>query len=124
GWVGHCRMPPDRRSQESEVDAVQQLLRPEEPPFLRVPAHRASMCLRVEDGSDERWVLLAEDDGALRFLLASVLRKDGHRVLEVPDGEQLVVARAALRPGRTARTQGLSDRLTPRPSGVAQAAGT
>jgi DNA-binding response OmpR family regulator len=55
----------------------------------------------VGNGSDERWVLLAEDDGALRFLLASVLRKDGHRVLEVPDGEQLVVAHAALPPGRS-----------------------
>ena len=33
------------------------------------------MCFQVENGSDERWVLLAEDDGALRFLLASVLER-------------------------------------------------
>ena len=73
---------------------------------------------RVEDGSDERWVLLAEDDGALRFLLASVLRKDGHRVLEVPDGEQLVVAHAALPPGRNGRTVVLSDLSMPVRSGL------
>jgi CheY-like chemotaxis protein len=72
----------------------------------------------VENGSDERWVLLAEDDGALRFLLASVLRKDGHRVLEVPDGEQLVVAHAALPPGRSGRTVVLSDLSMPVRSGL------
>jgi DNA-binding NtrC family response regulator len=54
-------------------------------------------------------VLLAEDDGALRFLLASVLRKDGHRVLEVPDGEQLVVRARGASPG-TERTHGGAER--------------
>ena len=72
----------------------------------------------VEAENDERWVLLAEDDGALRFLLASVLRKDGHRVLEVPDGEQLVVAHAALPPGRSGRTVVLSDLSMPVRSGL------
>ncbi len=72
----------------------------------------------VADGNDERWVLLAEDDGALRFLLATVLRKDGHRVLEVPDGEQLVVAHAALPPGRNGRTVVLSDLSMPVRSGL------
>ena len=76
------------------------------------------MGCRVADGSDERWVLLAEDDGALRFLLASVLRKDGHRVLEVPDGEQLVVAHAALPPGRNGRTVVVSDLSMPVRSGL------
>jgi CheY-like chemotaxis protein len=66
----------------------------------------------------EGWVLLAEDDGALRFLLASVLRKDGHRVLEVPDGEQLVRAHAALPPGLRGRTVVLSDLSMPVRSGL------
>lgn len=70
------------------------------------------------DTGHDRWVLLAEDDGALRFLLASVLRKDGHRVLEVPDGEQLVVAHAALPPGRGGRTVVLSDLSMPVRSGL------
>lgn len=72
----------------------------------------------MQDGTDERWVLLAEDDGALRFLLASVLRRDGHRVLEVPDGEQLVVAHAALPPARAGRTVVLSDLSMPVRSGL------
>jgi len=63
-------------------------------------------------------VLLAEDDGALRFLLGSVLRKDGHRVLEVPDGEQLVLAHAALPPGREGRTVVLSDLSMPVRNGL------
>ena len=63
-------------------------------------------------------MLLAEDDGALRFLLGSVLRKDGHRVLEVPDGEQLVLAHAALPPGREGRTVVLSDLSMPVRNGL------
>lgn len=35
-------------------------------------------------------VLLAEDDSEIRDLLASVLRKDGHPVLEARDGAQLL----------------------------------
>lgn len=63
-------------------------------------------------------MLLAEDDGALRFLLGSVLRRDGHRVLEVPDGEQLVLAHAALPPGREGRTVVLSDLSMPVRNGL------
>jgi DNA-binding NtrC family response regulator len=64
------------------------------------------------------WVLLAEDDAALRFLLGSVLRRDGHRVLEVPDGEQLVLAHAALPPRREGRTVVLSDLSMPVRNGL------
>lgn len=35
-------------------------------------------------------LLLAEDDGPFRFLLASTLRKDGHDVLAVSNGVDLV----------------------------------
>jgi CheY-like chemotaxis protein len=72
----------------------------------------------VEPGPVEGWVLIAEDDAALRFLLASVLRKDGHRVLEAPDGEALVLAHAALPPGRPGRTIILSDLSMPVRSGL------
>ena len=40
------------------------------------------------------WVLLAEDDHALRTLLSSLLRKDGHRVIATADGDELVLAHA------------------------------
>jgi CheY-like chemotaxis protein len=72
----------------------------------------------VEAAPVQGWVLLAEDDGALRFLLGSVLRRDGHRVLEVPDGEQLVLAHAALPPGREGRTVILSDLSMPVRNGL------
>lgn len=72
----------------------------------------------MEQGPVEGWVLIAEDDAALRFLLASVLRKDGHRVLEAPDGEALVLAHAALPPGRPGRTIVLSDLSMPVRSGL------
>src|SRR4051812_37819028 len=35
-------------------------------------------------------VLLAEDDDAMRELLATVLRDDGHEVVEAPDGRFLL----------------------------------
>lgn len=35
-------------------------------------------------------VLLAEDDGELRSLLAQALRRDGHRVIEASDGSELL----------------------------------
>jgi DNA-binding response OmpR family regulator len=72
----------------------------------------------VEPRPLEGWVLIAEDDAALRFLLASVLRKDGHRVLEAPDGQALVLAHAALPPGRPGRTIVLSDLSMPVRSGL------
>jgi len=75
-------------------------------------------CGVVDAAPLQGWVLLAEDDGALRFLLGSVLRKDGHRVLEVPDGEQLVLAHAALPPGREGRTVVLSDLSMPVRNGL------
>lgn len=40
-------------------------------------------------------VLLAEDDDDLRQLLATVLRAEGYRVIEVRDGEQLLTAVAS-----------------------------
>jgi DNA-binding NtrC family response regulator len=35
-------------------------------------------------------VVLAEDDDELRTMLASLLRRDGHRVIEVSDGRRLL----------------------------------
>jgi DNA-binding response OmpR family regulator len=48
-------------------------------------------------------VLLAEDDDDLRMLLAEELRKDGHEVIEVSNGNQLgeLVAAHALAPRDT-----------------------
>jgi two-component system, response regulator, stage 0 sporulation protein F len=37
-------------------------------------------------------ILLAEDDEDMRSVLASVLRRDGHRVLEISDGRDLMSA--------------------------------
>jgi DNA-binding response OmpR family regulator len=36
-------------------------------------------------------VVVAEDDGEMRRLVAEALRKDGHEVIEVPDGARLLV---------------------------------
>jgi len=47
-------------------------------------------------------VLLAEDDDALRLLLASVLRADGHVVVEVGDGDALLSHLRAVRLGALA----------------------
>ena len=40
-------------------------------------------------GSGRLTILLAEDDRDLRSLLSAVLRRDGHRVLELSDGADL-----------------------------------
>lgn len=40
---------------------------------------------------ERRTVLLAEDDGAMRALLAQALRRDGFDVVEVADGAALVL---------------------------------
>jgi DNA-binding NtrC family response regulator len=37
-------------------------------------------------------ILLAEDDDDMRWVLASLLRRDGHRVLEISDGRDLMSA--------------------------------
>jgi DNA-binding response OmpR family regulator len=65
------------------------------------------------------WVLLAEDDQALRNLLSSLLRKDGHHVIATEDGDALVLAHAGLPPGRTGRTVVVSDLAMPNRGGLA-----
>jgi CheY-like chemotaxis protein len=66
-------------------------------------------------------VLLAEDDRAMRALLASVLKRDGFEVLEARDGQELLeeLGRALLRPV-TERAMDLviSDVRMPRRSGL------
>jgi two-component system OmpR family response regulator len=64
-------------------------------------------------------VLLAEDDLALRTLLSSLLRRDGHRVIATSDGDELVLAHAGLRDGRTGRTVVVSDLAMPNRGGLA-----
>ena len=64
------------------------------------------------------WVLLAEDDHALRTLLSSLLRKDGHRVIATADGDELVLAHAGLPPGRAGRTVVVSDLAMPNKGGL------
>jgi len=65
------------------------------------------------------WVLLAEDDQALRTLLSSLLRKDGHRVIATADGDELVLAHAGLPRGRAGRTVVVSDLAMPNRGGLA-----
>jgi DNA-binding response OmpR family regulator len=65
------------------------------------------------------WVLVAEDDQALRVLLSSLLRKDGHRVIDTGDGDELVLAHAGLPPNRTGRTVLVSDLAMPNRGGLA-----
>jgi DNA-binding response OmpR family regulator len=64
-------------------------------------------------------VLLAEDDLALRTLLSSLLRKDGHRVIATSNGDELVLAHAGLPEGRTGRTVVVSDLAMPNRGGLA-----
>jgi two-component system OmpR family response regulator len=68
---------------------------------------------------DSSFVLLAEDDLALRTLLSSLLRKDGHRVIAAADGDELVLAHAGLPEGRTGRTVVVSDLAMPNRGGLA-----
>jgi CheY-like chemotaxis protein len=55
----------------------------------------------MEDETSLR-ILLAEDDGEMRRLLALVLRRDGHQVVEARDGGELLEALAwtLIEPGR------------------------
>jgi CheY-like chemotaxis protein len=53
-----------------------------------------------------RRVLLAEDDDQLRCLLASVLREDGHEVIEAGDGLELLATMESLL-GQTGATNDL-----------------
>jgi DNA-binding response OmpR family regulator len=64
------------------------------------------------------WVLVAEDDQALRVLLSSLLSKDGHRVIATSDGDELVLAHAGLPEGRTGRTVVVSDLAMPNRGGL------
>ena len=50
--------------------------------------------LRLEEPESSLRILLAEDDGEMRRLLALVLRRDGHRVIEARDGGELLEALA------------------------------
>ncbi len=71
------------------------------------------------DETETGWVLLAEDDLALRTLLSSLLRKDGHRVIATQDGDELVLAHAGLPLGRVGRTVVVSDLAMPNRGGLA-----
>lgn len=64
-------------------------------------------------------MLVAEDDLALRTLLSSLLRKDGHTVIAASDGDELVLAHAGLPKGRTGRTVVVSDLAMPNRGGLA-----
>jgi DNA-binding response OmpR family regulator len=65
------------------------------------------------------WVLVAEDDQALRVLLSSLLAKDGHRVIATSDGDELVLAHAGLPEPRAGRTVLVSDLAMPNRGGLA-----
>jgi DNA-binding response OmpR family regulator len=69
--------------------------------------------------TETSWVLLAEDDQALRVLLSSLLRKDGHQVIATSDGDELVLAHAGLPRDRKGRTVLVSDLAMPNRGGLA-----
>ncbi len=58
--------------------------------------------LRLMEDETSLRILLAEDDGEMRRLLALVLRRDGHQVVEARDGGELLEALAwtLIEPGR------------------------
>jgi len=55
----------------------------------------ARLALVPSDDTRSLRILLAEDDGEMRRLLALVLRREGHDVLEARDGAELLEAVAA-----------------------------
>jgi DNA-binding response OmpR family regulator len=69
-------------------------------------------------GTESSWVLLAEDDMALRVLLSSLLSKDGHQVIATSDGDELVLAHAGLPTDRRGRTVLVSDLAMPNRGGL------
>ena len=73
----------------------------------------------MSDATNSGWVLLAEDDQALRILLSSLLQKDGHSVIATRDGNELLLAHASLPQTRTGRTVVVSDLAMPNCGGLA-----
>ncbi len=73
----------------------------------------------MAEATETSWVLVAEDDQALRVLLSSLLSKDGHHVIATSDGDELVLAHAGLPEGRTGRTVVVSDLAMPNRGGLA-----
>ena len=71
----------------------------------------------LEDARHLR-VLLAEDDDAMRDLLASSLRHDGHEVVEVRDGRELVARTGPGPDGACSYNLVLSDVLMPGANGI------
>ncbi len=74
---------------------------------------------RMGTATNTSWVLLADDDQALRILLSSLLSKDGHRVIAASNGDELVLAHAGLPKNRTGRTVVVSDLAMPNRGGLA-----
>ena len=64
--------------------------------------HSVARELRLMEHETSLRILLAEDDGEMRRLLALVLRRDGHQVVEARDGGELLEALAwtLIEPGR------------------------
>jgi len=64
--------------------------------------HSVARELRLIEQETSLRILLAEDDAEMRRLLALVLRRDGHQVVEARDGGELLEALAwtLIEPGR------------------------
>ncbi len=63
-------------------------------------------------------LLLAEDDGEMRRLLATVLRNDGYTVLEAADGQEMLEAYDAARAAGTPVDLVVADIRMPRLTGL------
>jgi len=70
-------------------------------------------------GDGTRTVLIADDDEDFRFALAELLAEEGHRVIDVPDGDAALATLDAAAKGRgRAPDLFLLDLLMPKMSGI------
>lgn len=65
--------------------------RPSMPTIEKPTVRRGWVGSSASDGEPLR-IVLAEDDREMRWMLAGVLRRDGHEVIEASDGLELVAA--------------------------------
>lgn len=60
-------------------------------PLQRRTHDRVSSSPHIHDPPSSARVIVADDDGAMRRLVADTLRAEGHDVVELPDGGRLLV---------------------------------
>jgi CheY-like chemotaxis protein len=88
-------------------------------PLDRTPPTALPRVHKGQGGDGARTVLIADDDEDFRFALAELLAEEGHRVIEVQDGEAALAVLDAAAKGR-GRSPDLFvlDLLMPKMSGI------